>query len=268
MVERTYKEGKAVLSEVEPVVLDEDHAERLDKDVDDTVGQGDVQVEGDDDGLSEAEDEGSNQGDVGDFADGHVLHLDLALRLELWVSRHPADSRRTAVENAAGRVSQGYHLRNGTRYSRRVTRLWQEERQERKTTARHPKQDPDGPRPALGLCNETADDGTHNGTGRACETPQADGHRPPLGRPYIRAARTARRQCGRAHEAGEEAEREERAEVLRERCRDLKRDEDGEGDDVDGRAAELRDLAERAEEHGPDAVANDEHRQAERRCRL
>ena len=57
----------------------------------------------------------------------------------------------------------------------------------------------------------------------------------------------------------------ERAEILAEGGGDLERDEYGQARDVHGRAAELGDLRQRGEEHGPNPVYEDEKREAERR---
>ena len=65
-------------------------------------------------------------------------------------------------------------------------------------------------------------------------------------------------------EARKKAEGNERAEVRGKCGGHLENDKYKEGDDVHGRAAELWDFRERREEHWSDAVADDEHGQAER----
>lgn len=142
--------------------------------------------------------------------------------------------------------------------------LGQAECEHGERTTAEPAQDPDGPRPALRLRGEAADEWAEHRAAHCRQAPQADDDRPIARGPHVDERRAAGGERGRADEAGEEAQRDERAEVLAERGGDLQQDEDEERDDVDGRAPDLRDLRERREEHGADAVADDEDREAER----
>ena len=115
------------------------------------------------------------------------------------------------------------------------------------------------PRPRL-TNGRSEDRPAHGG-----KAPQTNHDPTILWSPHVRQTSTPCRKRWAADKAREEAQRKERAEILAEGGGDLERDEYGQARDVHGRAAELGDLRQWGEEHGPDPVSEDEKREAERR---
>ena len=67
------------MADVEPVVLNKNHAVRLDEDIHDPVYQRDVCIPTHDNGLYEAKDEWTDKSDHSHIACDQVRHIDFAL---------------------------------------------------------------------------------------------------------------------------------------------------------------------------------------------
>ena len=140
------------------MVFDEDDAEGLDEDVQDTVHQRDVEVPEDDDGLDEAKDERTNHRQVDHIGSSEILSLDLAFRLERWVIEDTAEAEGTAIENAESVTIVKIITRTSEEeYLRRGRRLWKEEDQEGERETAEPEEYPNSPSPALALNCEPTD---------------------------------------------------------------------------------------------------------------
>ena len=88
------------------MVLDEHDTEGLDEDVEDTIGERDVDVPKRDDRLDEPEYERAHERNHRDFAHGHARSVNLALRPKLPVAGDATQAPRTTVENAVDRISR------------------------------------------------------------------------------------------------------------------------------------------------------------------
>lgn len=86
------------------MVLDEDDAERLDEDVEDTIDERDVDVPTRDDGLAEGEDERPDECDRGKLPGGHLRHINLALGSEVAVPGDAAQAGCPTVQDTGERL--------------------------------------------------------------------------------------------------------------------------------------------------------------------
>jgi len=149
-------------------------------------------------------------------------------------------------------------------------RLRQEEEEKQEAEGGQPHELPDWPRPGCGdvalkrsvLHCEAPDQRTECGTADRGDAPDAHRVRSLAGGIEIRHRRSARRENRTTEEPSEEAESEQHSEVTCQSRGHLERNEDDEGAQVDGVAADVGDLAHGAPEHGSQAVAGDEEGEA------
>ena len=240
---------EAERAEREVVVADEDDREGLEPQVDEGVEQRDVQVEGEDDGLEEGEREGPHQDHHRDLPPRHALGFELRLGLERrrvgFAGPHLAQAHRAAVEDVGG------------------GRLGEQEEDEDEAEAREPHELPDRPLPPFGLGREAADQRSEHGSEHGGDAPDGDAVGAFGGGVHVADGGAAGGQHGRAEEPGQEAEGKQHAEVFGVNDGGLETDEDDEGPDVDGVAADEGHFAQWRPDHGTQAVADDKHRQAE-----
>ena len=99
--EEDAEEGQAFEALGEVVDIDEDDWERLEPEVEETVGEGDVEIEYEDNGFLQGESEGPDEDHEEDFLRGHAFGFELWLTFDVNVAGRLADVDSAAVENVA-----------------------------------------------------------------------------------------------------------------------------------------------------------------------
>lgn len=240
-------EGRALEAQAEAVDLREDDGEALEPDVQQSVDERDVQVEQEDHGLGEAQGERAHQHHLRHLTARHVLALELRLADQFVVAAELAQAPRAPVQDVGRR------------------RLGHAQRQQHQREARQPHQLPDRPAPAARLDCEPAHQRAQNRPAHRPDAPNRHPVRALRRRVDVADGRAASRERRRAHEPRDEAEREEHAEVRRQRRRDLQHHKQRQRPDVDRPAPDLRHLRQGRPQHGTHAVAEHEERQPQ--CR-
>ena len=140
------EEGEAFETRGEVADVAEDDGEGLEPEVEESVGQGDVEVEGEADGLIHGEGEGPDEDHEEDLLRGHAFGFELGLAFDVGVASSLADMDGAAVDDVA---------RAGLR---------KEEDEEDQAEAGQPYQLPERPLPTLAFSGKATDEGTHGWT--------------------------------------------------------------------------------------------------------
>ena len=96
--EEDAEEGEAFETLGEVVDLAEDDGEGLEPEVEETVDEGDVEVEGEADGFLQGEGEGADEDHEEDFLRGHAFGFDLGLAFDVGVASNLADVDCAAID--------------------------------------------------------------------------------------------------------------------------------------------------------------------------
>lgn len=126
--------------------LAEDDGEGLEPEVEQTVDEGDVEVEGKADRFLEGEGEGPDEDHKEDFLRGHAFGFELWLAFDVSVAGSLADVDSSPIDYVAG------------------AGLWKEEDEKDQAEAREPYQLPKRPLPVLAFGGKSTNEGTHGWT--------------------------------------------------------------------------------------------------------
>lgn len=140
------EEGEAFEALGEVVDIAEDDGEGLEPEVEETIGESDVEVEREANGFLQGEGERPDEDHEEDFLCGHAFGFELWLAYEVGVAGSLADVDSAAVDDIAG------------------AGLWEEEDEEDQAEAGEPHELPERPLPALTFSGKATNERTHGWT--------------------------------------------------------------------------------------------------------
>lgn len=185
--------------------------------------------------FGEVQDEGFDQSHFGGIAKGHLGLRDFSLGFEILVTSKFPEPLRTSQKNVLGRSLERIGIVSFMPVKTirvRSTHLRKEESQEESGSTGEPQHDPECPSPTIGLNSKSRDDRSKTGSTGSGNSPDTKGESPRLDRVHVLQRGSTSSEGRRTEESSKETKDTESGKVGDESRRDLKNDENDQGDHV------------------------------------